>query len=92
MKPRHAAALALVGWYLMLPLRKGTAILDDAPIASWKRVDSFDSASECRDATLDFGRRAKILFGEKRRLHNGEPVEPLPVHRERRSAPRGKVE
>jgi hypothetical protein len=63
MNIRHAAAFALVGWYLMLPLRKGTTVLVDAPIASWKHVDSFDSASECRDAALDFGSRAKKLFG-----------------------------
>jgi len=55
MKPRHAAALALVGWYLMLPLPKHP----DAPIAQWAHVDSFDSATECRDAAYHLIDRAK---------------------------------
>jgi hypothetical protein len=37
MKPRHAAALALVGWYLMLPAQApdetGTAIAAPSPVA-----------------------------------------------------------
>ena len=52
---RHTAALALVGWYLMLPLPKHP----DAPIARWAHVDSFDSATECRDAAYHLIDRAK---------------------------------
>jgi hypothetical protein len=53
MKPRHAAALALVGWYLMAPpyVRvPGTQTfrLDfTAPLASWHAIQSFDTAEEC---------------------------------------------
>jgi hypothetical protein len=47
---RHAAALVLVGWYLMAP----TAFNDNAymydrslPLSKWKILASFDSASDC---------------------------------------------
>jgi hypothetical protein len=40
MKPRHVAALALVGWYLMVP----------PLVPQWTILDSFDSAEECIDA------------------------------------------
>jgi len=46
---RHAAALALVGWYLMIPplaqhtLKSQT----DLPISQWEQRQAFDSAQEC---------------------------------------------
>jgi hypothetical protein len=57
MKLRHAAALALVGWYLLAPpasdIGKRWLLTDDSePLAKWKLVNSFDSASECRDDLL----------------------------------------
>lgn len=42
MNPRHAAALALMGWYLMMP--PGDS---NAPIARWHLIASFDTAREC---------------------------------------------
>ena len=47
---RHSAALALVGWYLMVPPREeGSSKLSlGVPISNWVHLDSFDSASECR--------------------------------------------
>jgi len=53
MKPRHAAALALVGWYLMAPPRfpkdKSPYALDaSAPLSRWHSINSFDSAVECK--------------------------------------------
>jgi len=50
MNPRHAAALALVGWYLMVPIMNQYGKIQDAPLAEWAHVDSFDTATECRDA------------------------------------------
>jgi len=53
MKPRHAAALALIGWYLMTPPMDMRPPLDvtrvdrDAPLPRWGIVESFDSASAC---------------------------------------------
>ncbi len=42
-KPRHAAALALVGWYLMSPPPKGSTV----PLAKWTYIGSFDTAVQC---------------------------------------------
>lgn len=54
-KTRHAAALALVGWYLMLPLAADRY----APISEWAHVDSFDTATECRKAAYQNIERVK---------------------------------
>ena len=40
MKLCHAAALALVGWYLMLPPRLVDRFYSDAPLSQWKRFGS----------------------------------------------------
>ncbi len=45
MNPRHAAALALVGWYLMVPPTSGTTL----PIGQWDHVGSFDKIDDCED-------------------------------------------
>jgi len=49
MKLRHAAALALVGWYLMSPLidYDNGKVLVDAPLKFWTQEGSFDTAKEC---------------------------------------------
>jgi hypothetical protein len=53
MNLRHAAALALVGWYLMVPpLRHGRptgadAVGPEAPLWLWQNMGSFDSAADC---------------------------------------------
>jgi hypothetical protein len=52
MKLRHAAALVLCGWYLMMPpalpspLRPHSA----ASLSTWGLVGSFDSAEACQRA------------------------------------------
>lgn len=48
MRPRHAAALALVGWYLMVPLSSPRD-----PISQWYQVHSFDTAAQC-NAVLEW--------------------------------------
>jgi hypothetical protein len=65
MKPRHAAALALVGWYLMMPPLMpppGRRVAGQAhmvqwttaaPLRDWLIVDIHDSASECRNGIKD---------------------------------------
>ena len=51
MKLRHAAALALVGWYLMMPPMASDLRPDEAaPLATWGLVESFDSAQACKRA------------------------------------------
>jgi hypothetical protein len=46
MKPRHAAALALVGWYLMMPHRPGDR---SEPFSQWYQSHEFDTDAECND-------------------------------------------
>jgi hypothetical protein len=78
MKPRHAAAFALVGWYLMLPPavmpKTGDPITwitydSSAPIYQWNHMDSFDHAGDCeaaRKALLDKTKEnASIVVPEK---------------------------
>lgn len=52
MKPRHAAALALVGWYLMVPPSPyrsdgDTRPLSQIPISDWQTEHVYDSAQDC---------------------------------------------
>ncbi len=59
---RHAVALALVGWYLMVPphtrshdMPQGIDDLDvkiKAPFSQWETLGNYDSAREC-DNRLD---------------------------------------
>ncbi len=73
MKRRHAAALALVGWYLMMPpvyqngkeverdIDIGGGHLDEtAPLSKWAIVGSFDSAAEC-EKNLLAGRDLSVM-------------------------------
>jgi hypothetical protein len=63
MKPRHAAALALVGWYLLAP-----PIMHDpghwhpnlaAPLNQWIVAKSFDSAVQCEKRLADDNNNAE---------------------------------
>ncbi|MGA9725219.1 MAG: hypothetical protein WBQ86_22380 [Candidatus Binatus sp.] len=46
MKPRHAALLALVGWYLMVPIKNHL----DAPMRYWSLFENYPSTKECSEA------------------------------------------
>src|SRR5258708_29897532 len=60
MKSHHAAALALVGWYLMVPpLGDGLKHNDNAPLRLWKIEESFDTAAECREMKITGWKQAK---------------------------------
>jgi hypothetical protein len=55
MNSRHAAALALVGWYLMAPPSIGAdgrtyAVDAKAPLTLWTMVATFSSEQECLQA------------------------------------------
>jgi hypothetical protein len=54
---RHAAALALVGWYLMIapPSPDHTALVPSAPLSQWKLDGSYDTAAQCMKA------RSKVI-------------------------------
>jgi hypothetical protein len=52
MNSRHAAALALVAWYLMVPpLVNAPYKIDmETPVLNWKVYQTFSSEEECRKA------------------------------------------
>jgi hypothetical protein len=75
MKPRHAAALALVGWYLMVPPIISHAPKPDlsAPKSKWSAYGPFSSQGECERRhrkmitygdSFQFRARMKILSSE----------------------------
>jgi hypothetical protein len=48
MNLRHAAALALMGWYLMVPPFSALNTPDPyAPLNKWRVVHSFETSNEC---------------------------------------------
>jgi hypothetical protein len=59
MTPRHAAALALVGWYLMVPppIAKNGLVEDSPSLSAWTRFGSrlYRSEHECEDARTRIG-------------------------------------
>ncbi len=55
MNLHHAAELALVGWYLVIPPKLGVNSKDQiyvepAPFSRWQISESFDTAKECQEA------------------------------------------
>jgi hypothetical protein len=57
---RHAAVLALAGWYLILP----NSLLDgspdtNAPLSAWTQSGIFDRAADCDRASLKLIQRSK---------------------------------
>jgi hypothetical protein len=68
MKLRHAVALALVGWYLIVPptgrtLRAGLAV----PLSQWITVAAFDRADNCES-----GKRKGLPLVEERIKENAK--------------------
>jgi hypothetical protein len=54
MKLRHAPALALAGWYLMMPPAAPGGQPDlNAPFSRWQIAESFDSALDCTNIILE---------------------------------------
>jgi hypothetical protein len=78
MKPRHAAVLTIVGWYLMLPPLRLEGPASDpntpvevdtkAPLSKWKIVLGFDTAKEC----YDYPDHMRKLLREKEANPNSE--------------------
>ena len=55
MKPRHAAALALVGWYHDPPATdQGAIIYQDALLSQWTKALHFDSEADCEAKRKQF--------------------------------------
>jgi hypothetical protein len=83
MNLRHAAALALVGWYLMMPppdfdhathLPNGRPNTD-APFSYWRNDGSFDSAKECKAELQNNIEFSKQIESKIRREHRSEQQE-----------------
>jgi hypothetical protein len=71
MSLRHAAALALVGWYLMVPQSTLPAnVAYKRPLSTWQTIQAFDTAEECQDYLSTFFQRSR----EKAALNMLEPA------------------
>jgi len=71
-KYRHAAALALVTWYLIVPPKGPSGqIMNGAPISQWRIISSFDSASACQKWLSDFRASAKTEVDQKKKGMSG---------------------
>jgi len=60
-KLRHAAALALVGWYLLAPPLdlSSYSVQLKSPLANWQIMASFDTASACEDSRLTMSEKTR---------------------------------
>lgn len=48
---RHAAVLALVVWYLLMPpLRHDGTVSSFAPLTNWKKLGTYETFDECEKA------------------------------------------
>src|SRR5215469_9574420 len=76
MRLSHAAALAMIGWYLLAPpimsdpeptgphnAAESSALM--APLGFWLKYDEFDSATECKDEELNRWRMGAREFAKK---------------------------
>jgi hypothetical protein len=79
-KPRHAAALALVGWYLMVaPRDPDYLFMTSAPLTKWAITKSFDTAEECEKERTEEVHQADRsgtywYFDTKKRENVGSPA------------------
>ncbi len=54
METRHAAAFAIIAWYLMIPpVNVDNRVDAGAPLSKWRKSVSFDSAKECERSLKD---------------------------------------
>ena len=75
MKVRHAVALTLAGWYLMVPPAGRTArVALSMPLSQWTTVGSYDSAVKCES-----GKRKGLPLVEKRIKKDAEKAG-VPAH------------
>ena len=78
---RHFAALAFVGWYLMMPPNSAKIPHDvdpEVPLAHWITVASFDTEEKCEKALADLQNSEQDPLtldtkGKLARLHKQPP-------------------
>lgn len=73
MKPSHAAVLAVVGWYLMIPpaLEEHSnhrIYTKAAPLSEWETAASFDTAKECKEALQELVKPLWSAINKKQHL------------------------
>src|SRR5215469_5273689 len=68
MKLSHAAALAVIGWNLMMPPVNNGQSDTQAPISAWTVFRFFDSAAACKESKLRLETRRGGLEGTVRAL------------------------
>jgi hypothetical protein len=86
MKSRHAAALALVGWYLMFPpidpktrFRSFDPTVTEqqpdlkAPLHTWWIADTFDSLDQCRAAITSMKPKPTGFWSNIRCVSSDDP-------------------
>src|SRR5215467_8971418 len=83
MRVRHATALALVGWYLLVPPRspswfsRKSVPRRNAPLSEWRILKSFDEARSCeRERAFDDDPDERCIAAEDPRLR-GEKMASL---------------
>jgi hypothetical protein len=80
MNPRHAAALALVGWYLMiLPTDRDRMIAQFYDVPWSAEVRSFDTAKDCEEARAKAVVAPTAVKGQPELV--GPTATPTPVNR-----------
>jgi hypothetical protein len=60
----HAAALALVGWYLMVPPFSAKDVSYDKPLSDWQPVDNYSTKTECEEGKRVTVEKMTAFFAE----------------------------
>jgi hypothetical protein len=73
MNLRHAAALSLVGWYLLQPPRSAPGKFDaSAPLSKWEQDSTHDSSAACEQAKLAMVYVSEMLLTSLRKSSESE--------------------
>lgn len=80
MTTRHAAAFALVGWYLMIPpqIPNSTLVNNDVPLAQWKKVRTFPHSEGCEAAKSRAREQALAHLAQIQHGRAGDPQRHCP--------------
>jgi hypothetical protein len=77
----HAAVLALIGWYLLIPPPPNNdyeQLAPKAPLSSWEQIDSYATLRQCRkdiERAMNADRSAETIgeFGLFRCVSSDDP-------------------
>ena len=92
MNPRHAAALALVGWLMMTPpTARDGKILYNAPLADWEHERGGDTEAQCRANIENLLRGIKKAYPDTLKEEKMASGSRRQMYLHRRSAPQEKI-